>query len=426
MARRADVHPDDVLCGIATTRSGEVPDVLPADDRDTDLVLAVATRRGQAPPPPGDGDDAEAVVNSRRNRRRARRRRRLLAVGRALLSLVDSKLEIATLVLVAIFIGGTIGIGVTDHLTPWQAAYSALIMALDAGDADLQSSGLRQALHALVAITGIALVPVLTAAVVNAAVNARLAAMLGHLRQPISGHFVVIGLGYVGTRVAAQLHELGYDVVAIDNSETARGARLIRDLGIPLIVGDASREEILRHASVRTCRAVLALSSSDVVNLEVALHVRNIQPKARVVLRLFDGDFARRVEQAFDITISRSVSSLAAPAFAAALLEREVIGTIAVRRRVLLIAETPVGAGSALDGRRVADVAQVGRVRVIALTRAGKTNPTWTPKAGIRLREGDHLLVIATPTGLSEVLASTASPHHPPETAGQPAPAPVR
>ena len=184
--------------------------------------------------------------------------------------MVDSKLEIATLVLVAIFIGGTIGIGVTDHLTPWQAAYSALIMALDAGDADLQSSGLRQALHALVAITGIALVPVLTAAVVNAAVNARLAAMLGHLRQPISGHFVVIGLGYVGTRVAAQLHELGYDVVAIDNSETARGARLIRDLGIPLIVGDASREEILRHAWVRSYGAVLALSS-DVVNLEVAL-----------------------------------------------------------------------------------------------------------------------------------------------------------
>ncbi len=425
VARRADVHPDDVLCGIARTREREIPELLPADDRDTDLVLAVASRRGQPAPPPGDGEGEEAVADTRRSRRRARRRRRLLALGRALVSVVDSKLEIATLVLVGMFIGGAVGIGVVDHLGPWEAVYTTLITSLDAGDADLQSSVVRQALHALVAVTGIALVPVLTAAVVNAAVNARLAAVLGRLHHPIFGHFVVIGLGYVGTRVAAQLHELGYEVVAIDRSDTARGAQLVRDLGIPLIVGDASREEVLRHAWVRNCSAVLALSSSDVVNLEVALHVRNIQPKARVVLRLFDADFARRVEQAFDIPISRSVSSLAAPAFAAALLEREVIGTIAVGRRVLLIAEIPVASRSALDGRRVADAAKAGRVRVIAITPEGATEPTWTPRAGARVAAGDRLLVIATRTGLSEVLAST-SPPQPSDETGELQPEPVR
>lgn len=416
VARRADVHPADVVCGIATTSGSGAPEVLPADDRQTDLVLAVANRRGQAPPPPAEWEDEEAVPDTSRSRRRARRRRRILAIGRAMLSLVDSKLEIAALVLVIVFLIGVIGIGLTDHLTPWQAVYTAMITALDAGDADLQSTPVRQVLHAFIALTGIALVPVLTAAVVNAAVNARLARVLGHLRHHISGHFVVIGLGYVGTRVTIQLHDLGYEVVAIDRSEDSRGAQLVRDLGIPLIIGDATKEETLRHAAVRTCRGVLALSSSDVVNLEAALHARNIQPNARVVLRLFDADFARRVEQVFDFPISRSVSSLAAPAFAAALLEREVIGMIAVRRRVLVIAEVVVAPGSTLAGRQVAQVAEVGRVRVIALTRAGSSEPIWIPKGGAQIKAGDQLLVITTRTGLSEVLASAAPPN-PPDTA---------
>src|SRR3712207_8666240 len=55
--------------------------------------------------------------------------------------------------------------------------------------------------------------------------------------------------------------------------------------------------------------------------------------------RLFDGDFADRVERAFRIDVSRSVSYLAAPAFAAAMLQRDVIGAIPVNRRVLLIAD---------------------------------------------------------------------------------------
>jgi Trk K+ transport system NAD-binding subunit len=128
-----------------------------------------------------------------------------------------------------------------------------------------------------------------------------------------------------------------------------------------------------------------------------------------VVLRLFDSDFASRVEQAFDIPVSRSVSSLAAPAFAAALLERDVIGTIAVERRVLVIAEVPVAAGSALAGRRVADVVTVGQVRVIALTPAQEAWPRWTPEPDTPIGAGDRLTVIANRTGLSRVLARSAT-----------------
>jgi Trk K+ transport system NAD-binding subunit len=431
VARRADVPPSDVVCGIATTvGTGDTgrPELLPADDRGADLVLAVANRShgparsldwpdddGPDGAPDGGPEDEPAVATPRRTRWRVRRQRRLLALSRALLSVVDRKLEVAALVLVLVFIGGVAAVGITERVTPWQALYTTLLIAVDAGDPKLTAGATRQVIHVAMAVLGIALVPVITAIIVDALVNARLAVAMGRLMTPISSHLVVIGLGNVGTRVIRMLHDLGYEVVAIDKSETARGVQVAHELEIPLIVGDASEEETLRQASVGTCQALLALSTSDVVNLEAALHARTLRPGLRVVLRMFDSDFASRVQQAFDIPISRSVSSLAAPAFAAALLEREVIGTIAVQRRVLLIAEVPVGAGSAVAGRRVADVARVGEVRVIALTVGRSPWPTWTPPPDTPINAGDRLTVIANRTGLSRVLArSTASTPDPP------------
>jgi Trk K+ transport system NAD-binding subunit len=423
VARRTDVPSSDVVCGIAATAApGDTgrPEVLPADDRRADLVLAVANRshgpaRSLDWPDDDPPEDEPAVPAPRRTRWRARRQRRLLALSRALLSVVDRKLEVAALVLVLVFIGGVVAVGITEHVTPWQALYTTLLIAVDAGDPKLGAGAARQVIHVAMAVLGIALVPVITAIIVDALVNARLAVAMGRLLAPISGHLVVIGLGNVGTRVIRMLHDLGYEVVAIDKSETARGAQLAHELDIPLIVGDASEAETLRQASVGTCQALLALSTSDVVNLEAALHARTLRPGLRVVLRMFDSDFASRVQQAFDIPISRSVSSLAAPAFAAALLEREVIGTIAVQRRVLLIAEVPVAAGSAVAGRRVADLARVGEVRVIALTVGRSTWPTWTPPPDTPINAGDRLTVIANRTGLSRVLArSTASTPDPP------------
>src|SRR5690606_13667816 len=178
---------------------------------------------------------------------------------------------------------------------------------------ELKGSGQRPTI--IITLAGLALVPVATATLVEAIVQARLAVALGRLRQPVADHVVVIGLGNVGTRVIRGLHEFGVPVVAIDRVPTARGADLARRLGIPLIIGDAADEATLRAASVQTCQALVVLSTDDNVNLEAALSGRQLKPDLRVVLRLFNGDFARRVQRAFGVTASYSVSYVAAPSF---------------------------------------------------------------------------------------------------------------
>jgi Trk K+ transport system NAD-binding subunit len=199
-------------------------------------------------------------------------------------------------------------------------------------------------------------------------------------------------------------------MVVIDRNADARGIPVARELGVPYIIGEANRAETLRAASVQTCRALVVVSTDDAVNLETALRARSLKEDVRVVLRLFDGDFADRVQRAFGITISRSVSYLAAPAFAAAMLEREVVGTIPVGRRVLLIAEVPVCAGADLDGRPLADAYRVSETRIIGLVTDARATTWWRPDPAYRLAPDDVLLVVATRAGLGTLLARTGPP----------------
>ena len=143
----------------------------------------------------------------------------------------------------------------------------------------------------------------------------------------------------------------------------------------------------------------MVLSTDDVTNLQAALNGRALQPDLRVVLRLFDGDLARRIETTFGIESSHSVSYLAAPAFAAALRRRRVFATIPIERHALLVTEVIVAAGSPLDGRPIRAADQDNGVRVIAVVKAGE-RPLWSPPPDTPLGAGDTLMVVARRAGL--------------------------
>jgi Trk K+ transport system NAD-binding subunit len=407
VANRRDVRTEDIVCGLARTSPQGRTDLLPENLQDAELVLAVA-RGERISTVITASDESTRSVYPQRHTRRRRIRAWFTARARSplgpLSTLVGRKLRLAAVVLVGLLVVGTAVLAQIKDLTWWNAAYLTLLTSLGNGGPDLGASGLEKVTQTILTIVGIALIPTITATVVEAVVNARLALALGRLREPIADHVVLVGLGNVGTRVMHDLADLGVPVVAIDKSDGARGAQSTTSRGVPLIIGDASQVDTLRAASVQTCRSLVVVSTDDVTNLEAALQARALNPGVRVVLRLFDGDFADRVQRAFGITSSRSVSYLAAPAFAAALLEREVIGTIPVGRFVLLLAETPVAAASSLDGAPVSHALDGGEVRVLALITDEGRNIVWAPPRAYVVREDDLLVVVATRAGLGRLL----------------------
>ncbi len=244
------------------------------------------------------------------------------------------------------------------------------------------------------------------------------------MTRPVAGHVVIVGLGNVGTRVLRELHGFGVDVVCVDRSADARGVAVARELGVPVIIANGNSDETLRAASV-----------SHRPGAAGALHRRRLQPGDRAAgpgpaRRPVAGGAAavrrglRPPGQArFDIDLSRSVSYLAAPAFAAALFGREVIDAIPVGRRVLLVAELPVGAGSELEGRHCPEVNRPNEVRLVAV-RTGRIGQTlWTVPERRRLVRTDRLIVVTTRAGLAGLLARTRAN---PDAAPLPEPQPLR
>ncbi|GAA2902751.1 potassium transporter TrkA [Actinoplanes cyaneus] len=390
VAHRADVPARRVMVTLATESGGEVS-VLPAEppagtDGPDDLVLAEAV-----------GTSAEGDVTRRLLARSGRRRRPFTAFGHALRAALNRKLGVAVLItlVTTVLAGAVLNAWDDTRHNLWQSIYVTLMTAVGASDVEEKRNAVAQAAQLVLTVAGLALLPLITAAVVDGMVNARMALSQGRLAGQLRDHIVLVGLGNVGTQVLRQLHDLGVRVVAIDRHADARGVKSAQRRGIPVIVGDASREETLQAAQIATCRALVVVSTNDPVNLQAALHARAIRDDLRVVLRLFDDDFAQRIGAAFDISTSRSVSRLCAPVFASALLERNVHASIPVGRHVLLVGTVTVLGGSDLDGALLSDVDEPGQARVIGMSAAGQEWIDWRPDPRRVLAAGDRVLVVA-------------------------------
>jgi Trk K+ transport system NAD-binding subunit len=389
VAGRGDVPSDHVLCGLAVTDDPGVAAQLVAPDDvhdDADLVLAVA-----------DGTPRNPLTRPRR--------RPLRAVADLPRLLFGYKLGLVFLVLFGVLVAGFVLLATAGGYSPANALYLTFLDAAGAAYTNSHLSAPEKFAQFMLTFDGMAFLPVVTAAVVGA----RLTGSVRGKARPLSGHVIVAGLGNVGTRIAGQLHDLGVDVVCVDRDENAAGIRLARQLGLRVVIGETTREETLRSADVRTSQALVSVTNSDIVNLETALHARALAADVRLVLRLSDDDLAERVQKTVGNAISRSVPYLAAPAFAAAMLEHQVLRTIPVGRHVLLIADVRVEAGSELAGQAVEDVNRGGAVRVIAVGPATGGAVDWSPRPGYLIAPQDRIYVLATRTGLSGVLARSQS-----------------
>lgn len=216
------------------------------------------------------------------------------------------------------------------------------------------------------------------------------------------GHTLVIGVGSVGFRIIEELRAMGEQVFAVERAEDGPFVASARELGVHVLVGDARSDSVLRSLNVSKARAVIVATDDDLVNLEVAMDVRELTPDVPVVLRLFDQRLARKVRSALGVEISFSTSALAAPLFASAALDTRVVGTHRIGDHHLLIARLTVEPGSRLDGASAADMSQLYRLTLLALASPGAD---WQlqPTPMTRVRGGDQIRVALQRDQLDDV-----------------------
>lgn len=368
-------------------------------------------------------NDGALVLGSGIRRQPRRVRPRLDELRADLGRMVDRRLRVVAVLLAATIAVAAIVIKIWPHgptqILSWPDALYLAVWTITGSGADDPRASTAAAWVRLVGVggslLGLVLVSLLTAAIVDMFVGESLARSLGRMRGRPRGHVVVCGLGTVGAQVAQRLHARGFTVVAIERDEEKQGVQTIRGLGIPVIIGDVSNDQILYEARLHRCRAMLAVTSDDVANLQAGLYARERNAEARIVLRLFDHDLAARVQVRLGLGTTRSVSILAAPAFAQVLLERRIQATVPAGRRVLLVTEVPINAGSAMDGKRIVDLAEPGAIHVLAHRRGpapgethrGDSGWNWNAATGTRLRAGDQVALVAGLGGLARALLAT-------------------
>ena len=402
VARYADVPAGHAVCGLevpddpAGTTQLIPPDELPPVSPDSASSDGASSDSGR-------GGLVLAVADGTPRDPLTRRRHPVRASAGVLWRLAWNKFALVFAILLAAVIAGFCLLLVARYPVS-NAVYLTVMDMTGSALTSAKLGGPEKVSQVVLTVDGMALIPLVTAIIVGA----RLTGKIRGEPRPRGGHIIVVGLGNVGTRVVGELHDLGYDVTCIDRDPEARGVALARRLSLPMVIGEAYLEEKLQAAGLETAAALVSVTSNDMVNLETALQARAMREDLRLVLRLGDDDLAQRVQKTLGNVISRSVSYMAAPAFAAALLEHLVLRTIAVGRHVLLIADVRVEAGSDIAGRALAELEGDRLARVLALQVRGAQRFHWSPHHGYLLAAGDRVIVLATRAGLTRFLTGSA------------------
>jgi voltage-gated potassium channel len=152
----------------------------------------------------------------------------------------------------------------------------------------------------LVGATGIAIVyyilakmtMFLVAGEVNVALRRR--KMLKRI-ESLARHYIVCGIGRVGTNVAQELAATDRPYVAVDVNQHHIDAYRERYPEAPYVHGDASEDEVLRQAGISRAAGVFAITGDDSRNLVITLSAKQLNAAVRVVARCHEVNYIEKM-----------------------------------------------------------------------------------------------------------------------------------
>jgi voltage-gated potassium channel len=216
--------------------------------------------------------------------------------------------------------------------------------------------------------------------------------------EALSGHYIICGIGRVGTNILRELVATDRPSVVIEPAAAALEA--MRD-SYPkqlYLHGDGADDEMLVAAGVQRAAGVFAVSGDDNKNLVITLSAKQLNPRVRVVARCHEVRFVDKIRRvgADDIVSPDFTGALR---IASSMLRPAVVGFLDEMLRSdqgLRVEEVtvPQGAGE----RRVADLAPPDPEYVVLALRRGEQ---WhfNPPGDSRANPGSVLVVMTTPDG---------------------------
>ncbi len=111
-------------------------------------------------------------------------------------------------------------------------------------------------------------------------------------------HYIICGVGRVGSNIAHELAMTGRDFVMLDSNFQNIENYLARDPEQLHIHGDATDNDVLIAAGILYARGVFAVAPDDTLNLVISLSARQLNPEVRIVARCHDLKNAEKTRSA--------------------------------------------------------------------------------------------------------------------------------
>ncbi len=246
-------------------------------------------------------------------------------------------------------------------------------------------------------VIGTAFVGVLYAALTETLLSAKFQLISNRPGIPQQEHLVIVGLGKVGQRVANYLKEVKQNQVGISFNPDFDRTRLP---DIPLIIGNV--KESLGKANLSTAKSIIVTTDNEMLNLEIALMARLINPNSRLVIGAYRKGLSERLTHLLKNAQVISSYAVAAEAFAGAAFGENILNLFRQQNKTVLVTEYQIEDHDTLNGLLIAEVAYGYDVVVILYQKMGQ-EVNLMPSPEIRLKVGDLIIVLATVDSLQRI-----------------------
>lgn len=219
----------------------------------------------------------------------------------------------------------------------------------------------------------------------------------------LEGHYIVCGVGRVGSNVVYELTMTGRTCVLIDQSMQHIGNCLAKHPELLYLLGDATDNDILLAAGVKHARGVFAVAQDDSQNLVISLSAKQLNPNLRVVARCHE---VKNVEK----TLRAGADEIVSPDFTgglrlvSAMVRPQVVSFLDEMLKSednLRMEEIAVPEG--FDSKPLSIINPSGRDFVVLAIRHQQSGWVFNPHAEHTLHAGDVIMVMTTPEGRSRL-----------------------
>jgi Trk K+ transport system NAD-binding subunit len=204
---------------------------------------------------------------------------------------------------------------------------------------------------------------------------------------------IVCTLGRTGYKIYSLLKQQGANVVGISHIP------LSTQPDERIVIGDLRSRQTLIKAGIKYASTIVLASNDDALNLAILTEARTINPKIRIINRLYNHTLGERLDYTLPDHLTMSVSSLAAPIFAFAALGNKAIGHLRLFDQTWPLYEEKITYDHPWLGLKLAQLwDNLERMLIYYLPATGEMDLVSAVVQGKKLQAGDHLIVATKPT----------------------------